>query len=55
MWIIARHLRVCRKTIQKVFEQQDQGLAVTQESYRNKDFDVFDWMKLSVSYTKLLL
>jgi len=43
MRIIARHLRVCRKTIQKVFEQQDQGLAVTQESYRNKDFDVFDW------------
>gem|GEM_PF-5320689 len=27
MRIIARYLRVCRKTIRKVFEQQDQGLA----------------------------
>ncbi|MCY4380333.1 MAG: hypothetical protein OXC40_02025 [Proteobacteria bacterium] len=42
MLMMARHLRVCRKTVRRVFEQQDQGPAVAQESYRNKDFDVFD-------------
>ncbi|MCY4444059.1 MAG: hypothetical protein OXC44_04585 [Proteobacteria bacterium] len=46
MRIISRHLRVCRKTIRKVYEQQDQGLAVAQYKYRNKDFDVFDWDKI---------
>jgi len=36
-------LKVCRKTVRKMFELQCQELAVTQESYRIKDFDVFDW------------
>ncbi len=33
MRIIARHLRACRKAVRRVFKQQSQGLAVTQESY----------------------